>query len=158
MRSGLGGMIADMSEAPSPAPAHVLVVDDETVLAGMVANYLQRAGFRTSVAHDGVRAVELALSESPDVVVLDLGLPGKDGLQVGTEKAWSAVNERKLPRMFVVSKLDEEHADFNKVFNQLKEKFGNSVIALQVPITENGKVKGIVDIPKMKAVYLTART
>ena len=78
-------MIADMSEAPSLAPAHVLVVDDETVLAGMVANYLQRAGFRTSVAHDGVRAVELALSESPDVVVLDLGLPGKDGLEVCRE-------------------------------------------------------------------------
>jgi DNA-binding response OmpR family regulator len=82
---GLGGMIAGMSEAPSLAPAHVLVVDDETVLAGMVANYLQRAGFRTSVAHDGVRAVELALSESPDVVVLDLGLPGKDGLEVCRE-------------------------------------------------------------------------
>ena len=67
------------------APAHVLVVDDETVLAGMVANDLQRAGFRTSVAHDGIRAVELALAEAPDVVVLDLGLPGKDGLQVCQE-------------------------------------------------------------------------
>ncbi len=67
------------------APAHVLVVDDETVLAGMVSNYLQRAGFRTSVAHDGVRAVELALTESPDVVVLDLGLPGMDGLAVCEE-------------------------------------------------------------------------
>ncbi|MBI4899045.1 MAG: response regulator transcription factor [Actinobacteria bacterium] len=70
---------------PAPAPAHVLVVDDETVLAGMVANYLERAGFRTTVAHDGNRAVELALAEAPDVVVLDLGLPGKDGLQVSQE-------------------------------------------------------------------------
>jgi len=82
---------------------------------------------------------------------------GKDGLQVGTEKAWSAVNEKKLPRMFLVSKLDEEHADFKKVFDQLKDKFGNSVIALQIPITENGKVKGIVDIPKMKAVYFNGK-
>ncbi len=73
-----------MSDSVGP-PAHVLVVDDETVLAGMVANYLQRAGFRTSVAHDGNRAVELALAEAPDVVVLDLGLPGKDGLQVCQE-------------------------------------------------------------------------
>ncbi len=78
-------MIAAMSQSlPSP-PAHVLVVDDETVLAGMVANYLQRAGFRTSLAHDGDTAVELALAETPDVVVLDLGLPGKDGLQVCQE-------------------------------------------------------------------------
>lgn len=75
-------MIAGMSPSPEPTPAHVLVVDDETVLAGMVANYLQRAGFRTSVAHDGRRAVELTLAEAPDVVVLDLGLPGKDGLEV----------------------------------------------------------------------------
>ena len=53
------GMIAAMSESAVAAAPHVLVVDDETVLAGMVANYLQRAGFRTSVAHDGVRAVEV---------------------------------------------------------------------------------------------------
>lgn len=79
------GMIAAMSESAVAAAPHVLVVDDETVLAGMVANYLQRAGFRTSVAHDGVRAVEVALTERPDVVVLDLGLPGKDGLQVCQE-------------------------------------------------------------------------
>ena len=79
-------MIAGMSQSPATtSQAHVLVVDDEIVLAGMVANYLQRAGFRTSLAHDGVRAVELALSEAPDVVVLDLGLPGKDGLQVCQE-------------------------------------------------------------------------
>jgi DNA-binding response OmpR family regulator len=70
--------------SPSAAP-RVLVVDDETVLAGMVANYLQRAGFTTSVAHDGVTAVERALAERPDVVVLDLGLPGKDGVQVCEE-------------------------------------------------------------------------
>jgi len=76
-------MMAAMTDTATAA--HVLVVDDETVLAGMVANYLQRAGFRTSVAHDGLRAVEMALAEGPDVVVLDLGLPGKDGLQVCQE-------------------------------------------------------------------------
>ena len=71
-----------MSASAAGAPAHVLVVDDETVLAGMVANYLQRAGFRTSVANDGITALERALADPPDVVVLDLGLPGKDGVEV----------------------------------------------------------------------------
>lgn len=71
-----------MTPSPVNEQPHVLVVDDETVLAGMVANYLQRAGFRTSVVHDGQAAVDVALSESPDVVVLDLGLPGKDGMEV----------------------------------------------------------------------------
>lgn len=82
---GAGGMIAVMSPNSAVAPAHVLVVDDETVLAGLVANYLQRAGFRTSIAIDGESAVERALSDPPDVVVLDLGLPGKDGLAVCRE-------------------------------------------------------------------------
>lgn len=79
---GRPGMIAGMTPAPSTEAPHVLVVDDETVLAGMVANYLQRAGFRTSVVHDGQAAVDAALADAPDVVVLDLGLPGKDGMEV----------------------------------------------------------------------------
>nr|WP_300144212.1 response regulator transcription factor [Propionicimonas sp.] len=74
-----------MAQTSTSAAPRVLVVDDETVLAGMVANYLQRAGFTTSVAHDGHTAVEQALTERPDVVVLDLGLPGKDGVQVCEE-------------------------------------------------------------------------
>ncbi len=76
--------MAVMSQLPA-SPAHVLVVDDETVLAGMVANYLQRAGYRTSVAHDGPGALELVRAGSPDVVVLDLGLPGMDGVEVCRE-------------------------------------------------------------------------
>ena len=76
-------MMAPMSQSPGIARPHVLVVDDETVLAGMVANYLQQAGFRTTVVHDGPSAVTSALSDDrPDVVVLDLGLPGKDGMEV----------------------------------------------------------------------------
>jgi DNA-binding response OmpR family regulator len=74
-----------MNPGPAGSAPHVLVVDDETVLAGMVANYLQRAGFRTTVAHDGITAVARALDEAPDVVVLDLGLPGMDGLEVCQE-------------------------------------------------------------------------
>ena len=73
-------MMCTMSD-PAPRP-HALVVDDETVLAGMVANYLQRAGFRTSTAADGPAALEQAQQDPPDVVVLDLGLPGLDGMDV----------------------------------------------------------------------------
>jgi DNA-binding response OmpR family regulator len=75
-------MMAAMSQSPTTDSPHVLVVDDETVLAGMVSNYLQRAGFRTTVVYDGPSAVTRALSDAPDVVVLDLGLPGKDGMEV----------------------------------------------------------------------------
>jgi len=81
----------------------------------------------------------------------------KDGLQVGTEKAWEAVEQKKLPRMFVISKLDEENSDFSKVFDQLKDKFGKSVIALQIPYVENGKVAGIINVPKMKVVTFNGK-
>ncbi|TAL23184.1 MAG: response regulator transcription factor [Frankiales bacterium] len=60
----------------------VLVVDDEEPLAALVAGYLERAGFEVTLAHDGQVAVDLARQVDPDVVVLDLGLPTLDGLEV----------------------------------------------------------------------------
>jgi DNA-binding response OmpR family regulator len=60
----------------------VLVVDDEPTIAEVVARYLERAGYRTQVAGDGPSALEAAASQRPDLVVLDLMLPGLDGLEV----------------------------------------------------------------------------
>jgi two-component system response regulator ResD len=60
----------------------VLVVDDEPTIAEVVARYLDRAGYSTRVAADGVRALELAEAQRPDLVVLDLMLPGLDGFEV----------------------------------------------------------------------------
>lgn len=60
----------------------VLVVDDERALAQMVDTFLTRAGYEVTQAHSGPEGLELARSLDPDVVVLDLGLPGLDGLEV----------------------------------------------------------------------------
>jgi DNA-binding response OmpR family regulator len=60
----------------------VLVVDDEPIVREVVVSYLQRDGFRTLEAGDGETACELARAERPDLVVLDLMLPGLDGLSV----------------------------------------------------------------------------
>jgi DNA-binding response OmpR family regulator len=59
----------------------VLVVDDEPTIGEVVCRYLQRAGYETRVALDGLEAVEVAGAERPDLVVLDLMLPGIDGLE-----------------------------------------------------------------------------
>lgn len=59
-----------------------LVVDDEEPLARLVADYLTRDGFAADVALDGERALELARIQRPDVVILDLMLPGIDGMEV----------------------------------------------------------------------------
>ncbi|MCY1157971.1 MAG: PhoR family transcriptional regulator [Citricoccus sp.] len=64
------------------AVGRVLVVDDEKALAQIVASYLERAGHDVSTAHSGPEALEAARAQDPDVVVLDLGLPGLDGLEV----------------------------------------------------------------------------
>ena len=64
------------------ARGSVLVVDDEPTIAEVVSRYLQRAGYETRVAGDGRRALELAGAQRPDLVVLDLMLPGIDGLEV----------------------------------------------------------------------------
>jgi two-component system, OmpR family, response regulator ResD len=60
----------------------VLVVDDEPTIAEVVARYLERAGYATRTAADGPSAVASALAAPPDLVVLDIMLPGFDGLEV----------------------------------------------------------------------------
>jgi len=63
----------------------VLVVDDEPVVTDVVSRYLERAGYATRSAADGFEALTLASEERPDLVVLDLMLPGLDGLEVMRE-------------------------------------------------------------------------
>jgi DNA-binding response OmpR family regulator len=67
---------------PTPAGYRALIVDDETALAGVVASYLEREQFEVSLAHTGPDALTVAREVDPDVVVLDLGLPGIDGIEV----------------------------------------------------------------------------
>ena len=64
-----------------PGRLRALVVDDEPGLVEIVTAYLEREGFEVAVAQDGERAVELARSLNPDVIVLDLMLPGIDGIE-----------------------------------------------------------------------------
>jgi DNA-binding response OmpR family regulator len=66
----------------APEPRRALVVDDEQALAHLVAGYLEREGFVVDLAYDGRAAVESARERDPEVIVLDLGLPGLDGIEV----------------------------------------------------------------------------
>jgi len=63
----------------------ILVVDDEPKITQLVRDYLERAGFSVLVAHDGKKALSLAKTERPDMIVLDLGLPQMDGLDFTRE-------------------------------------------------------------------------
>ena len=68
-------------QRPLPAHQRALVVDDELPLVRLVQSYLERDGFEVLTAADGERAVELAREQSPDVIVLDLMLPGIGGIE-----------------------------------------------------------------------------
>ncbi|VTR77182.1 MULTISPECIES: response regulator transcription factor [Cellulomonas] len=67
---------------PPAVALRAVVVDDEQALASVVGGYLEREGFEVALCHDGSAAVALLREVDPDVVVLDLGLPGIDGVEV----------------------------------------------------------------------------
>jgi two-component system, OmpR family, alkaline phosphatase synthesis response regulator PhoP len=63
----------------------ILIVDDEPKIVQLLRDYLERAGFAVRSVQDGISAIALARTEKPDLIVLDLGLPGMDGLDVTRE-------------------------------------------------------------------------
>jgi two-component system, OmpR family, response regulator ResD len=83
----------------------VLVVDDEPTIGEVVCRYLQRAGYDTRVALDGVEAVALAAEQRPDLVVLDLMLPGLDGLEA--MRRIRANDTRRTPIILLTARGEE---------------------------------------------------
>ena len=76
----------------------------------------------------------------------------KDGISVGLEKAWKYCEERDMPRFIYISKTDEENSDYNATFDALRERFGNKIAPLVVPIwDENKRVTGIIDVLNKRA-------
>ena len=76
----------------------------------------------------------------------------KDGLSVGLEKAWKYCEERNMPRFIYISKTDEDNSDYNATFNALRERYGNKIAPVVVPIwDENKKVTGIIDVLNKRA-------
>lgn len=71
-----------LPERARTAGIRALVVEDEAPMAAVIGSYLEREGFEVHVTHDGLSAVEQAREVDPDIVVLDLGLPGQDGVEV----------------------------------------------------------------------------
>jgi two-component system OmpR family response regulator/two-component system response regulator RstA len=68
-----------MSTAPTPS---LLLVEDDLRLAELVSRYLENNGFRVTIASRGDQVVERVLRDIPDLVILDLGLPGEDGFSI----------------------------------------------------------------------------
>ena len=105
-------------------------------------NVLDTPGF-TDFAGEvkgAVRVVEAAL------VLVD----SVAGVEVGTELAWAYCNERNLPRIMLISKMDRENANFAHTFDTLHQLGGNFV-ALELPIGSQASFEGVIDLITMKA-------
>lgn len=76
---------------------------------------------------------------------------GKSGVKVGTHKAYDCAHENGKPTMFVVTKLDDDNANFNNVLTQLKTEFGPTVCPVVVPVIADRKIVSFVNLIEMKA-------
>ena len=84
----------------------ILVVDDESGIVAVVRDYLARAGFRVITANDGPTALRLARTDRPSLMVLDLMLPGVDGLDI-TRAIRSDLATRNLPIIMLTARVEE---------------------------------------------------
>ena len=112
------------------------IVSDETKI-----NILDTPGY-----FDFVGEAEEAVSAADAAIIV---ISAKAGVQVGTEKAWNLCEKYKLPRMFFVTDMDDDNASYRKVVEALQELYGTRVAPFQLPIRENEKFVGFVNVVKM---------
>ncbi len=85
-------------------------------------------------------------------------LDASAGVEVGTEYAWRYADERNLPRMLVINKIDRENASFANSLASAQSIFGNAVAPLYIPIGEESSFKGVVDLLAMKSIIFGSDT
>ncbi len=90
----------------------------------------------------GMRAADSA------IVLVD----GVAGVEVGTEQVWRQLQLATIPRLIFVNKFDRENADFTRTVDQLRERFGNTLIAIQMPIGGQDQFSGVIDLISMVAL------
>ncbi len=91
----------------------------------------------------------------PAVESAVLAVDGVAGVEVVTEKVWQYMEEMKLPRIIVGSRMDRDHSDYERMLESCVTAFGRSVVPVQLPIGSEKNFSGVVDIINMKAYTYT---
>jgi elongation factor G len=91
----------------------------------------------------------IAASRAVESTLLIIG--ADSGIQIGTIKLWRRLNEWEMPRMVFINKMDKEHANFNDILEDLKEKFKINFIPVSLPIGNATTFKGVVNLLNNKA-------
>ena len=94
---------------------------------------------------DFVGEVEEAVAAADAAIIV---VSGKSGIQVGTQKAWELCEKYNLPRMFFVTEMDIDDVSYRQVVEDLTELYGKKIAPLHMPIREDGKFVGYVNIVK----------
>jgi len=105
---------------------------------GVKVNLLDTPGY-LDFTGDAVAATRVA-----DGAVVVVG--ATTGVEVGTEKVWEYCEARSIPRLFFISQMDREHANFDKVLNELKRHMTANAFAAELPIGEGEDFRGIVNL------------
>ena len=105
---------------------------------GVKINLLDTPGF-LDFTGDAMAAIRVA-----DAAVIVVG--STSGVEVGTEVVWKYCEDRGLPRTFFISMMDKEHADFDKVFLDIKDRLAPNVLPVEVPIGQGEDFKGIINL------------
>ncbi len=95
---------------------------------------------------DFVGEVEEAISVADAAVIV---VNCKAGIEVGTEKAWELCEKYRLPRLIFVTNMDDDHASYRELVLKLETRFGRKIAPFQLPIRENEKFVGFVNVVKM---------
>ncbi len=106
-------------------------------------NFIDTPGYA-----DFVGEVKAALRVADAALVV---VTAEKGVEVGTELTWQYADERNLPRLVLVNKLDRENTSFEQALESLRNRFGLKVVPLQLPIGEQSGFKGVVDLVTQKA-------
>ena len=105
-------------------------------------NFLDTPGY-----FDFVGEVVSSLRVSASAVIV---MDATAGVEVGTEKAWKLLEERKLPRIIFINKMDKGYVNYPKLLAELKEKFGKKIAPFCLPLGEKEEFKGFVNVVDMK--------
>src|SRR5690242_6882206 len=85
MLIGSGFPPGTLFATPVNSAVHIAILDDEVDITRLLATYLQSHGYRVSETHDGGALLRVMAADPPELVLLDLGLPGEDGLAIARE-------------------------------------------------------------------------
>jgi len=124
-------------------PAHAEFMD-------VKVNLLDTPGY-LDFTGDALAAVRVA-----DAAVIVVG--ATSGVEVGTEVVWKYLEDRRLPRMFFVSMMDKEHADFDRVYQDIKDRLAPNVVPVEIPIGAGDDFTGIINLFSKRAHIYRAGT